>query len=219
MKIRDILPVHVRQWVTKLSAAGVSPAQVRHLKIILSAVFTTALNDFVVLLHPCKGVKTPTVPVKGYRILTPAEFEALLAALPSDTARLFIEVSMGSGLRWGELIEMRPTDLHVPLGHHHGDPRGGRAQPALPPDRGTVPGQAVPEEQALPPLQTRSRSGRIEVSSDHEATHYGGDAALTTRCDRHSRTWLFSRLLDRPLGQHGQFQGARAGETDATLPG
>jgi hypothetical protein len=61
MKIRDILPVHVREWVTQLSAAGVSPAQIRHLKIILSAVFTTALNDFVVVLHPCRGVKTPTV--------------------------------------------------------------------------------------------------------------------------------------------------------------
>jgi len=45
MKIRNILPVHVREWVTKLSAAGVSPAQVRHMKIILSAVFTTALGN------------------------------------------------------------------------------------------------------------------------------------------------------------------------------
>lgn len=78
--------------------------------------FTTALNDFVVLLHPCRGVKTPTVPVKEYRIVTPAEFEALLDALPSDTARLFVEVSMGSGLRWGELTELRPADLHRPSG-------------------------------------------------------------------------------------------------------
>lgn len=116
MKIREILPVHVREWVTRLAAAGVSPAQIRHLKIILSAVFTTALNDFVVLLHPCRGVKTPTVPVKEYRIVTPPEFEALLDALPSDTARLFVEVSMGSGLRWGELTELRPVDLHRPSG-------------------------------------------------------------------------------------------------------
>ena len=116
MKMRDILPTHVREWVTVLSAAGVSPAQIRHVKIILSAVFTTALNDFVVVLHPCRGVKSPTVPVKEYRILTPDEFEALLAALPSDTARLFVEVSMGSGLRWGELTELRPTDLHSPSG-------------------------------------------------------------------------------------------------------
>lgn len=116
MRMRDILPTHVREWVTELSATGVSPAQIRHLKIILSAVFTTALNDFVVVLHPCRGVKTPTVEVKEYRIVTPDEFEALLVALPSDTARLFVEVSLGTGLRWGELTELRPGDLHVPSG-------------------------------------------------------------------------------------------------------
>jgi integrase len=116
MRMRDILPTHVREWVTELSASGVSPAQIRHLKIILSAVFTTALNDFVVVLHPCRGVKTPTVAVKEYRIVTPAEFEALLAGLPSNTTRLFVEVALGTGLRWGELTELRPADLHMPSG-------------------------------------------------------------------------------------------------------
>lgn len=116
MRMRDILPTHVREWVTELSAAGVSPAQIRHLKIILSAVFTTALNDFVVVLHPCRGVKTPTVSVKEYRIVTPEEFEKLLGVLPSDTARLFVEVALGTGMRWGELTELRPSDLHVPSG-------------------------------------------------------------------------------------------------------
>ncbi|WP_269442739.1 tyrosine-type recombinase/integrase [Jatrophihabitans cynanchi] len=116
MKIREILPMHVRQWVTELSDAGVSPAQIRHLKIILSAVFTTALNDFVVALHPCKGVKTPTVPVKEYRILTPAEMRALQEALPSGVARLLIQTAIGSGLRWGELTELRPMDLDRPSG-------------------------------------------------------------------------------------------------------
>ena len=116
MKMADILPTHVRAWVRELDAAGVTPANIRQQKIILSAVFTTALNDFVIVLHPCKGVKTPTVPVKEYRILAPAEFEAVLAALPSDTARLFAETAIGSGLRWGELIELRVVDLHTASG-------------------------------------------------------------------------------------------------------
>lgn len=116
MKMRDILPVHVREWVTHLVAHEVSPAQIRHLKIILSAVFTTALNDLVVLLHPCRGVKTPTVPVKEYRILAPGEYDALQASLPSQTARLLVETAMGSGLRWGELSELRPMDLQPATG-------------------------------------------------------------------------------------------------------
>jgi hypothetical protein len=48
MRMSSILPVHVRQWVTARAGAGVSPATIRHNKIVLSAVFTTALNDFVI---------------------------------------------------------------------------------------------------------------------------------------------------------------------------
>lgn len=116
MRMSGILPMHVRAWVTDLTSAGVSPATIRHNKIILSAIFTTALNDFIVALHPCRGVKSPTVAVKEYRILTPGEFDRLQAALPSDAAQLLIEVAIGSGLRWGELIELRPRDLHWPSG-------------------------------------------------------------------------------------------------------
>lgn len=116
MKMCDILPTHVREWVHALDAAGVSAANIRQQKIILSAVFTTALNDFVIVLHACKGVKTPTVAVKEFRIVTPVEFDALLAALPSDTARLFVETAIGSGLRWGELTELRVADLHPASG-------------------------------------------------------------------------------------------------------
>jgi integrase len=116
MKMADILPIQVREWVSDLIHQGVTPATIRHQKIILSAIFTTALNDYVISLHPCKGVKTPTVPVKDYRILTPDEIGRLLLALPNDAARLLVEVAIGSGLRWGELIELRAGDLHPASG-------------------------------------------------------------------------------------------------------
>jgi site-specific recombinase XerC len=61
MRMNQIMPSDVREWVTHLSATGVKPPSIRNLKSILSAIFTTALNDQVTFLHPCKGVKTPTV--------------------------------------------------------------------------------------------------------------------------------------------------------------
>jgi hypothetical protein len=102
MRIGDILPIHVRQWVTDLVTVGVSPATIRHQKIILSAVFTTALNDFIISLHPCRGVKTPTVAVREYQILSPDEIARLQLALPNDTARLLVDTAIESGLRWGD---------------------------------------------------------------------------------------------------------------------
>lgn len=69
MKMAAILPSDVREWVTYLSSLRdtkgkpeLSPATIRHLKNTLGAIFTTALNDQVIFLHPCKGVKTPPYP-------------------------------------------------------------------------------------------------------------------------------------------------------------
>ena len=193
MRMRDILPIHVREWVTELGAAGVSPAQVRHLKIILSAVFTTALNDFVVVLHPCRGVKTPTVPVKEYRIVTPVEFETLLVALPSDTARLLIDVALGSGLRWGELTELRPADLHVPSGIVTVTRAVAEVNPKYHPDG---------ERFLVKPYPKNKRSRRFKLDPDlvaaitaHIAAHRLAPSDLLFRFD----TFLGPVAAPRPL--------------------
>ena len=111
MRTSAVLPSHVREWVSDRVAAGVSPATIRHARIILSAIFTTALNDAVVPLHPCKGVKTPTVPRKQFRIVTPEQFDAIYTALPDAQSQLLVEAAIDSGLRWGELTELRARDL------------------------------------------------------------------------------------------------------------
>ena len=111
MRMIDILPSHVREWVSDQKDKGLSPASIRLNKSILSAVFTTALNDQVTVLHPCKGVKTPTVPTKPLRIVTPAEFDQFYRELPDDLARLVVEVDIDSGMRWGELTELRVKDF------------------------------------------------------------------------------------------------------------
>jgi integrase len=111
MRMIDILPSHVREWISDLKHRGLSPATIRLNKAILSAVFTTALNDQVTMLHPCKGVKTPTVPRKPLRIVTPDEFDAFYRHLPDDLARLVVELDIDSGLRWGELTELRVNDF------------------------------------------------------------------------------------------------------------
>jgi integrase len=88
-----------------------SPSVIRSCMVILSAIFTTALNDQIVYLHPCRGVKTPTVAKKVRQIITPEQFGALYATLPDDEMRLLVETDIESGLRWGELTELRVKDL------------------------------------------------------------------------------------------------------------
>ena len=108
----EILPSHVREWVTKLDHDGVSPSSIKYCLTILSAIFTTALNEMV-FFHPCRGVKTPPVPKRIRQIVTPEQFDLLHAGLPGDDMRLLVEIAIESGLRWGELTELRPKDIDL----------------------------------------------------------------------------------------------------------
>jgi integrase len=110
MRMNEIMPAHVREWVTDLQAKGVSAASIQKVRYILSAIFTSALDD-VTFLHACKGVKTPTVPRKPLKIITPEQFDAIYAALPDPAMQLLVETDIESGLRWGELAEFRVKDL------------------------------------------------------------------------------------------------------------
>lgn len=126
MKMIEILPSDVREWVTRFKDGALelaprkkgqrvtiknSPAVIEYCMVILSAIFTTALNDQIIYLHPCKGVKTPAVAKKIRKIITPEQFDVLYTALPDDEMRLLVETDIETGLRWGELTELRAKDF------------------------------------------------------------------------------------------------------------
>jgi integrase len=113
MKMAEVLPGHVREWITHLKQTGAAPASISKLRFILSAIFTTAFDDRITMLHPCKGIKTPTVAIKPLAIITPEQFDTFYALLPDADIQLLIETDIETGLRWGELTELRVTDLQI----------------------------------------------------------------------------------------------------------
>lgn len=112
MRMIDILPSHVREWIVRLKAKGVGAPTIRQCKVILNAILTTALNDQIVFLHAGKGVNTPKVVKKPKLIVTAAQFDAIYNELNDGLYRLLVETDIESGLRWGELAELRPKDLN-----------------------------------------------------------------------------------------------------------
>ena len=115
MRMIEVMPADVREWITHLKNEKVSAHVIRYCMTVLSAIFTTALND-VIYLHPVRGVKPPPVPKKRRLIVTPEQFDRLYLELPSDTMKLLVETDIESGLRWGELTELRPKDLNFGTG-------------------------------------------------------------------------------------------------------
>ena len=47
------------------------------------------------------------------RILTPEQFATILGQIADPTARLLVETAAETGLRWGELTELRTGDLDL----------------------------------------------------------------------------------------------------------
>jgi integrase len=165
MRMIDILPSHVRDWITSLGAKHLSPRTIGLNKTILSAIFTTALNDQVTALHPCKGVKTPPVPRQPLRIITPEEFERFHRSLPDADSRLLVETDIESGLRWGELSELRPRDLDIPNRLLTVSRAVVELTPQAPPGRRALPRQGIPEgPRVAAPTTRRTHRGRDRES-------------------------------------------------------
>ena len=83
-RMAEILPGHIRTFLQRLLDDGVSAYTVQRCKTVLGAIFTTALADEVVSLHPCRGTKGPMRPRRPLRVLTPAEFDTVQALLPDE---------------------------------------------------------------------------------------------------------------------------------------
>jgi integrase len=107
-----ILPTEIQRWVTTATTSGLSAASVRKYHTMLHSVFERALRDRVVTFNPCAHTELPKVVKKKVRTLTPEEYVAILISLPAQH-RLMVETAINTGLRWGELIALKPRHLDL----------------------------------------------------------------------------------------------------------
>ena len=107
-----ILPTEIQRWVTTATENGLSAASVRKYHTMLHSVFERAHRDRVVTFNPCAHTELPKVIKKKTRTLTPEEYDAILTALPAQH-RLMVETAIDTGLRWGELIALKPRHLDL----------------------------------------------------------------------------------------------------------
>lgn len=107
-----ILPSEIQRWVTTATENGLSAASVRKYHTMLHSVFERAQRDRVVTFNPCAHTELPKVIKKKARTLTPEEYVAILTALPAQH-RLMVETAINTGLRWGELIALKPRHLDL----------------------------------------------------------------------------------------------------------
>lgn len=106
----QILPSLVQAWVSKVAAEGLSPRSIRKYHTMLHSIFERAVRDQLILTNPCQHTELPKIITKRSRTLTPEEFSRLVAALP-EQHRLLALTAIETGVRWGELIALRPRHI------------------------------------------------------------------------------------------------------------
>jgi integrase len=109
-KLNRISPSLVQDWVTEAKDAGLSPRSIRKYHVMLSSIFARAVKDRILVHNPCDHTELPKVITRKARTLTPDEYTRLLAAIPHQH-RLMIETLIEAGLRWGELVALKPRHI------------------------------------------------------------------------------------------------------------
>ena len=108
-----ISPSLVQRWVTHALRGGLSARSVVKYHVVLHGILARAVRDRAIAHNPAADTDLPKVIAKRQRIITPAEFERLIAHIP-DRYRVLVLVAIETGMRWGELAALRPRHLDLP---------------------------------------------------------------------------------------------------------
>jgi integrase len=117
-KLAEVESVDVRDLFGEMRAEGCSISKIKKLRAALSVLFATALEDRLIRVNPCSGVRIPAggnadePEEEKAKAITAEELGLLLAALPEDW-QLFFEFLASTGLRISELIGLRWKHLDL----------------------------------------------------------------------------------------------------------
>lgn len=204
--IRQITRQHVQAWVGRLRTTEttasikarterpfmeeefLSAKRIANIQGLFSSVLKLQIDYGTLKVNPAKGVRLP----KGMRkrepvFLTASQRRALINAAP-DGWGLFIEFMLATGLRWGEVTALTPTDFnfedtpptvrvnkawkHTPKGMRIGTPKTTKA-------RRTV---------SIPSHLTKPLTALIETRQPHDLVFQGLNA------DRLRDAWFYKRV-------------------------
>ena len=109
MPMKRISPSHVQAWVNTASETLSARSVVKY-HALLHAVFVLALQHRVITHNPAAYTRLPKVVLPPKRITTPAQFNAIVEAI-DPRYRTMVLLAIETGLRWGELVALRPCDI------------------------------------------------------------------------------------------------------------
>ncbi len=170
LRLVEVQPIAVQQWVAALNEAGYAPATIRKAYEILGRIFTAAVESRLIARSPCQGVKLPKIQQTEKRFLSPTEIEHL-ASTVHPRYRALVLTAAYSGARFGELAG---------LGRQHYEPlkRTIRIERNLSEVRGHLTFGETKTRASRRPISIPS--WLVDVLAEHITTYPGDDDLIFT---------------------------------------
>ncbi|MGW4042418.1 tyrosine-type recombinase/integrase [Streptomyces sp. NPDC004721] len=80
-ELSAVRPIHVKEWLGGLQKAGLSASRARTAYRVLSQVFASAVDNDLIAVTPCRGIKLPRLPETEPHILSTREIERMASNL------------------------------------------------------------------------------------------------------------------------------------------
>jgi integrase len=109
VSVRSISPSDVQRFVTTRVA---SASSIAHELQVLKRILALAVEFRIIYENPATGIKAPRITQSAPRILTRAEFKAVLKACP-PWLQPIVEFSLATGLTQAELLKLRWNDINM----------------------------------------------------------------------------------------------------------
>lgn len=111
--IATIGPQDVRAWQTSMVRAGYGHASILAKRSVLKNILELARANGWIDVNPVDAVREPPKrqTTDADRALTPEEWVLVRARITGETALLFVDLTLDTGLRFGEVSGLRPSDV------------------------------------------------------------------------------------------------------------
>lgn len=111
-RVSEITPASVRLWQNTMLKKGLKPSTLKIINAQLSALLNFAVKFYGLQTNPCKlAGSIGSLKTEEMRILTPAQFAAVLNAMEDNIAQTLFHLLFWTGMRVGEAQALTPSDF------------------------------------------------------------------------------------------------------------